>query len=149
MPDRGLPAVVRVRRALENLSLSPAESDVAAAAVRVRRMLKHRGLVVLLTGFDDPATADQLTRAVRLLSPPHLVVVAGVENTEVSELATRGAREWLDPWVSLAAQEQAARAQAHRVLLRKLGTPVVCVREELLEQAVITQYEALRRSRRV
>jgi uncharacterized protein (DUF58 family) len=149
MPDRGLPAVVRVRRALENLSLSSTESDVAAAAVRVRRMLKHRGLVVLLTGFDDPATADQLTRAVRLLSPPHLVVVAGVENTEVSELATRGAREWLDPWVSLAAQEQAARAQAHRVLLRRLGTPVVCVREELLEQAVITQYEALRRSRRV
>lgn len=149
MPDRGLPAVVRVRRALENLSLSSAESDVAAAAVRVRRMLKHRGLVVLLTGFDDPATADQLTRAVRLLSPPHLVVVAGVENTEVSELATREAREWLDPWVSLAAQEQAARAQAHRVLLRRLGTPVVCVREELLEQAVITQYEALRRSRRV
>ena len=149
MPDRGLPAVVRVRRALENISLSSAESDVTAAAVRVRRMLKHRGLVVLLTGFGDPATAEQLARAIRLLSPPHLVVVAGVENTEVAELARREAGEWLDPWVSLAAQEQAARAAAHRNLLRRLGTPVVCVREELLEQAVITQYEALRRSRRV
>jgi uncharacterized protein (DUF58 family) len=122
---------------------------VTAAAIRVRRMLKHRGLVVLLTGFDDPANADGLTRAVRLLSPPHLVVVAGVENTEVSQLATREAHEWLDPWVSLAAQEHQARAEAHRVLLRRLGAPVVCVREELLEQAVIAQYEALRRSRRV
>ncbi len=149
MPDRGLPALVRVRRALEGISLSSSESDLTAAAVRVRRMLKHRGLVVLLTGFDDPAIADQLTRSVRLLSPPHLVVVAGVQSREVSELATQEAREWLDPWVSLAAQEHEARAEAHRVLLRRLGAPVVCAREEALEQAVIAQYEALRRSRRV
>lgn len=149
MPDRGLPAVVRVRRALEKAPLSASESDVTAAAVRARRMLKHRGLIVLLTGFDDPAVADQLTRAVRLLSPPHVVVVAGVQNMEVRALANQVARDWLDPWVSLAAQEQEARAESHRVLLRRLGTPVVCAREELLEHAVIAQYEALRRTRRI
>lgn len=149
MPDRGRPAVVRVRRALESISLNAAEADVTAAAVRVRRMLKHRGLVVLLTGFDDPAVADQLTRAARLLSPPHLVVVAGVENTEVVELATRPAREWLDPWVALAAREEEVRAGAQRIVLRRLGVPVVCVRETLLEKAVIAQYESLRRTRRV
>lgn len=149
MPDRGLPAVVRVRRALEKASLSAAESDVTAAAVRARRMLKHRGLIVLLTGFDDPTVAEQLTRAVRLLSPPHVVVVAGVQNTEVRALASQSGRDWLDPWVSLAAQEQEARAVAHRVLLRRLGAPVVYAREELLEHAVIAQYEALRRTRRI
>jgi uncharacterized protein (DUF58 family) len=149
MPDRGLPAVVRVRRALERAPRSAAESDVTAAAVRARRMLKHRGLIVLLTGFDDPTIADQLTRAVRLLAPPHVVVVAGVQNTEVRELANQVARDWLDPWVSLAAQEQEARAESHRVLLRRLGAPVVCVREELLEHAVIARYEALRQTRRI
>ncbi len=149
MPDRGLPAIVRVRRALESVSLSSAESDLTAAAVRARRMLKHRGLVVLLTGFEDAAVADSLTRAVRLLSPPHLVVVAGVRNTQISALARQEARDWLDPWISLAAQEQEARAHSHRVLLRRLGAPVVCVREELLEQSVIAQYEALRRTRRI
>jgi uncharacterized protein (DUF58 family) len=149
MPDRGLPAVVRVRRALENAALSASESDVTAAAVRARRMLKHRGLIVLLTGFDDPTVAEHLTRAVRLLSPPHVVVVAGVQNTEVRALANQVARDWLDPWVSLAAQEQQSRAESHRVLLRRLGAPVVCVREELLEHALIAQYEALRRTRRI
>jgi uncharacterized protein (DUF58 family) len=149
MPDRGLPAVVRVRRALEKASLSASESDVTAAAVRARRMLKHRGLIVLLTGFDDPTVADQLTRAVRLLSPPHVVVVAGIQNTEVRGLANQVARDWLDPWVSLAAQEQEASAESHRVLLRRLGAPVVCAREELLEHAVIARYEALRRTRRI
>jgi len=49
----------------------------------------------------------------------------------------------------LAAQEQEARAVAHRVLLRRLGAPVVYAREELLEHAVIAQYEALRRTRRI
>jgi len=149
MPDRGLPAVVRVRRALEGVSLNSAETDITAAAVRLRRMLKHRGLIVLLTGLDDPAIADQLTRAVRLLSPPHLVVVAGVQNMEIRALANQTARDWLDPWVSLAAQEHEARAETHRVFLRRLGAPLVSAREELLEQAVIAQYEALRRTRRV
>jgi uncharacterized protein (DUF58 family) len=147
MPDRGLPAVIRVRRALESVSLNIAESDVTAAAIRARRMLKHRGLIVLLTSLDDPT--DALIPAVRVLAPPHLVVVAGVQNTEVAELAKREARDWLDPWVSLAAQESQARADARSVLLRRLGVPVVSVRQELLEQAVIAQYEALRRTRKV
>ena len=96
-----------------------------------------------------PSVADQLTRAVRLLSPPHLVVVAGVQNTEIAALANQVARDWLDPWVSLAAQEHEAARESHSVLLRRLGAPVVCAREELLEHAVLAQYEALRRTRRV
>ena len=54
-----------------------------------------------------------------------------------------------DPWIALAAQEHEARAAARCVLLRRQGTPVVAVREELLEQAVLEEYERLRRARRV
>lgn len=148
-PARGLPAVIRLRRALESVSLQSAESDVLAAAVRMRGMLRHRSLVVLLTDLDDPAGADQLVRAVRLLSPPHVVVVAGVQSTEIVELASKSAREWNDPWISLAAQEHILRADTRRAFLRRLGAPVVSAREELLEAAVIAQYEVLRRTRRV
>jgi uncharacterized protein (DUF58 family) len=148
-PDRGLPAVTRIRRTLEQLSMQPAESDPMAAAVRIRGMLKHRSLVVLLTDLDDATIADQLTRAVRLLSPPHLVVVAGVHSPEIADLARREAQEWSDPWISLAAQEHEARAGSQRLLLRHLGAPVIAAREELLEQAVLAEYETLRRSRRI
>src|SRR5262249_21828909 len=86
-PDRGLPAIMRMRRTLERLRVPPAESDPLAAAIRIRGMLKHRGLVVLLTDLDDASVADQLVRAVRLLSPPHLVVLAGIQSAEISELA--------------------------------------------------------------
>jgi uncharacterized protein (DUF58 family) len=148
-PDRGLAAVTRIRRTLEQLSVQPAESDPLAAAVRIRGMLKHRSLVVLLTDLDDASVADQLVRSVRLLSPPHLVVVAGVHSGDISELAQEEARDWKDPWIALAAQEHEARAQSQRALLRRLGAPVIAASEELLERRVLGEYEALRRSRRV
>jgi uncharacterized protein (DUF58 family) len=148
-PDRGLPAVTRIRRTLAQLSVQSAESDPLAAAVRIRSMLQHRGLVVLLTDLDDASVADQLTRAVKLLSPPHLVVVAGIRSAEIAALAQREARDWLDPWVSLAAQEHEARAQSQRALLRRLGAPVIAANADLLEQNVLAEYEFLRRSRRI
>jgi uncharacterized protein (DUF58 family) len=148
-PDRGLPAVTRIRKTLAQLSVQSAESDPLAAAVRIRSMLKHRGLVVLLTDLDDASVADQLTRAVKLLSPPHLVVVTGIRSAEIAELAKREAHDWLDPWVSLAAQDHEDRAESQRALLRRLGAPVIAASEAMLEQKVLAQYELLRRSRRI
>jgi uncharacterized protein (DUF58 family) len=148
-PARGMPAVARLRHTLERLSVDPAESDSVAAAARIRGLLEHRTLVVMLTDLDDATGSEQLARGVRLLSPPHLVVVAGVRSREIPELARRPARNWRDAWIALAAEEQEARASAQRVRLRRLGAPVVAVGEESLEQAVFAQYEALRRARRV
>jgi uncharacterized protein (DUF58 family) len=148
-PDRGLPAVARIRRTLEQLSVQSSESDPVAAAVRIRGMMEHRGLVVMLTDLDDSSVADQLVRAVKLLSPPHLVVVAGIHTAQVADLARGEARDWRDPWVSLAAQEHEARADAQRALLRRLGAPVIAASEELLEKRVLAEYESLRRSRRI
>ena len=148
-PARGLPAVTRMRRALEQLCAQSAESAPTAAAVRIRGILKHRSLVVLLTDLDDANAAGPLARAVRLLSPPHLVVVAGVRSREIAQFAGGEAYEWSDPWVALAAQEHAARAALQRSLLRRLGASVIVASEELLEKAVLAEYETLRRSRRV
>ena len=148
-PARGLPAVMRVRRALEELAVQPAESDPVAAAVSIRALLKRRALVVLLTDLEDASVAVQLASAVRLLAPPHLAVLAGVQSTQIGALARRAARTWEDPWIALAAREHEARATAQRRLLERLGAPVVAAPAPQLEQAVFAEYERLRRSRRV
>src|SRR5579863_2146237 len=148
-PARGLAAVTRLRRTLEQLSVQRAESDPTAAAVCIRGLLRHRGLIVLLTDLDDASVADQLARAMRLLAPPHLVVVAGVHSGEIGELAQREAHAWLDPWIALAATEHEMRAAAQRSFLRHLGAPVIAAPAARLEAAVFAQYESLRRSRRV
>lgn len=148
-PDRGIAAVMRIRDLLERLAVQPGESDVLAAAARARALLRRRSLVVLLTDLDDATIAGQLARAVRLLSPPHLALVAGVQSPEIAALARAPARGWRDPWVALAAAEHEERARGHRELLRRLGAPVVTAREDLLESAVIGLYETLRRRRRI
>jgi uncharacterized protein (DUF58 family) len=148
-PARGLSAVTRLRRALEALHIEPAESDPTAAAVRIRGMLKRRALVIFLTDLDDVSVADPLARSLRLLSPPHFVVVAGVRSPEIAGLAQREAREWRDPWVALAAQEHEERVSLQRALLRRLGAPVIVASPELLERTLLVEYEGLRRSRRV
>ena len=103
--------------------------------------------MLLLT--DLAAAGTDLTRAGKVLSPPHLVVVVGIRSTEIAELAKRAAHDWLDPWVSLAAQEYEERTASQRALLRRLGVPVIAASEDLLEQQVLAQYESLRRSRRI
>jgi uncharacterized protein (DUF58 family) len=148
-PARGLGAILGMRRALEQLAVQSAESDPTAAAISMRRLLKHRGLIVLLTDLDDASVAAELARAVRLLAPPHLVLVAGVQSGEIGALARREASDWQDPWIALAAREREAQASAQRLLLKRLGAPVVAATAERFEQAVCAEYEALRRSRRV
>jgi uncharacterized protein (DUF58 family) len=148
-PARGLPAVARIRRALEGLRVESDESDPTAAAVRIRGLLKRRGLVILLTDLDDTNVADPLARAVQLLSPPHFVVVAGIRSPEIAKLAVREARAWSDPWVALAAQEHEERVALQRLLLRRLGAPVIVTPPELLEKALLSEYGSLRRSRRI
>jgi uncharacterized protein (DUF58 family) len=146
---RGLPGVARLRRTLEELSVRAAESAPTAAAVSIRNLLRQRALVVILTDLDDANIAESLARAVRLLAPPHMVVVAGVHSPEIADLAGGQARDWQDPWIALAAREHIDRAVRQRALLQRLGAPVVAASAEHLESALHCRYEALRRSRRI
>jgi uncharacterized protein (DUF58 family) len=148
-PQRGMRAVVRLHTTLARLDVQAAESDPLAAALAIRALLKHRSLIIMLTDLDDVAAGEPLARAVRLLSPPHLVVLAGVQSAEIHALAERPARGWRDPWVALAALEHEKRAAARRLQLQRLGTPVIATAEQALEEAVFAEYERLRRRRRV
>jgi uncharacterized protein (DUF58 family) len=148
-PQRGLPAVLQVRERLATLAGRGTESDPVAAALAARRLLRHRGLVVLLTDVEDAALHPLLARAVRLLSPPHLALVAGIRSPDTAALARREARDDEDAWVALAAREHEARARRQAALLRRLGAPVVLAAEASIETAVLEAYESLLRRRRV
>ena len=115
----------------------------------MRALLKHRSLIVWLTDLDAAAAVGPLARALRLLAPPHLVVVAGVRSQEVEALAQREARSWRDPWLALAAREEERRGVAQRLQLQRLGMPVIAAAEQRLQEAIFAEYERLRRRRRV
>jgi uncharacterized protein (DUF58 family) len=149
MPDRGVRAVTRLRRSLEILESDRGQSDPLAAAIQVRRLLRHRGLVVWLTDLAEPARNDALMQALKALVPRHQTIVAAPHAAEIERLAAGTAREWRDPAISLAAREHQHRAQLQVASLRRQGILVLDEPDDKLDRAVLDAYLNLRRRRRV
>ena len=149
LPDRGTRAVTRLRRALATLTTERGESNPVAAALHVRQLLRHRGLVVWLTDLAEPARNDELMQALRALVPRHQPIVAAPHAAEIARLAAAPARLWRDPAISLAAREHRMRAQRQLALLEKRGIVVLDEPDDKLDRAVLDAYLHLRQRRRV
>jgi uncharacterized protein (DUF58 family) len=148
-PARGTSAVVRIRKLLAASKLVQAESNPLNAALRIRSLVRHRSLVVLLTDLDDATVAGQLASAARLLLPKHLPLIAGLSSPQTETLRHATAHSWLDPYEALAAQEYCARLERNVLALRALGAPAVLSRPDQLERAVFDAYAGFRQRRRV
>ncbi|HEX2492838.1 MAG TPA: DUF58 domain-containing protein [Steroidobacter sp.] len=148
-PGRGANAVLRIRRLLETVQASQAESNPLNAALRIRSLALHRTLVVILTDLDDATAAGQLASAARLLAPKHLPLIAGLSSRQIEALAQAPAHSWRDPYEALAAQEYCARLQRNMQALRTLGAAALVAYPDQLEQTVFNCYADLRRRRRV
>lgn len=148
-PGRGIGTVLRIRQMLAATSSKLAESNPLNAALRIRSLVRHRSLVVLLTDVDDATVAGQLASAARLLLPKHLPLIAGLSSPEAEALRTSTAHSWLDPYESLAAQEYCSRLERNARALRALGAPAIVTRPEYMERAVFEAYAEFRNRRRI
>lgn len=147
-PARGTPAVARVRALLAASAVERGESNPLHAATRVRSLVRHRSLVVMLTDVDDTTVAGQLAQAVRLLLPKHLPFVAGLSSDAAESMSRGPAQQWLDPYRTLAAQEYCIGLERKVRALNALGAPALVAKPEQLEHAVFAAYENIRRRRR-
>jgi uncharacterized protein (DUF58 family) len=148
LPARGAGAVVRLRAMLAAARVERSESNPLYAATRVRSLVRHRSLIVILTDVDDASAKSQLTQAVRLLLPKHLPFVAGLSSAAVESMARAPARQWRDPYRSLAAQEYCIGLDRKVRALNALGAPALVARPERLEHAVFAAYANFQRQRR-
>jgi uncharacterized protein (DUF58 family) len=147
-PARGTLAVARLRAVLAASRVERTESNPLYAATRVRSLVRHRSLIVMLTDVDDATVASQLAQAVRLLLPKHLPFVAGLSSAAAEAMSHAPARQWLDPYRTLAAQEYCIGLERKVRALNALGAPALVARPEQLEHAVFAAYENFRRQRR-
>jgi len=148
-PLRGLNAVLRIRHMLGAMQIVGAESNPLNAVLRIRSLVRHRSLVIMLTDLDDATVASQLATAARMLLPKHLPLIVGLATPEVDALAQAPATHWLAPYEALAAQEYTSRLERNVLALRSLGAPALMARPEQLERAVFAAYAQFRRHRRV
>ena len=148
-PERGLRAVTRLRRQLETLESDRGESNPVAAAIHVRRLLRHRGLVVWLTDLAEPARNDELMQALKVLVPRHQPIVAAPHSAEIARLAAAPARQWRDPAIALAAREHHQRAQLQVASMRRQGIVVLDEPDDRLDKAVLDSYLLLRSRKKI
>jgi uncharacterized protein (DUF58 family) len=147
-PARGANAVARLRTILAASRIERTESNPLYAATRVRSLVRHRSLIVLLTDIDDASAESQLAHAVRFLLPKHLPFVAALSSSEAESMARAPARTWLDPYRALAAQEYCIGLERKARALNALGAPTLVAKPEQLEHAVFAAYANFRQRRR-
>jgi uncharacterized protein (DUF58 family) len=148
-PRRGLAGIRSVRAALAGLEPQPLEANLIEAALSVRRLVRHRSLVVLLTSLDQRSAHGQLARFVAMLLPKHLPLIVGVLSDEVTALAERPALDWLDPYQSLAAQAYRQDLEGGAAGLSSMGAIALTARPAELESRVFAQYDRLRARHRI
>ena len=148
-PARGQGAVRRIHTLLGALTLQPTDSNPLHAAMRIRALVRHRCLVLLLTDVADAWSGSQLVQATQLLTPQHVPMVVGLRSDEREAFARATDGDWLDPYRALAAEEDRLRAARSVRALNARGVLGLVSRPELLERAVFDAYEGFRRARRV
>ena len=144
-PGRGIGTVARIRAMLTAVQPAAAESNPLNAVLRIRTLVRHRSLVVMLTDLDDATVAGQLASAARLLLPKHLPLVAGLASPGgASTRRTQQGGGWLAPYEALAAQEYCARLARNAAALRALGAPTLLALPNQMERAVFEAYTEFR-----
>jgi uncharacterized protein (DUF58 family) len=148
-PARGDAGVARIRKVLSGCGVDAGESNPVLAAARIRTLARRRSLVVLLTDLEDASATEQLIQTVRLLSPKHFALIAGLESARIAALAEARVSEPLGAYRALAAVEYCNTVAANARALRALGAAAITARSEHLDRAVVDAYREHRWRRRV
>jgi len=137
----GMIAVNRIRQLLGRLSAGHEEANALNAALEARRLLKHRGLVVFLTGIEQPEAAAQLIQAGQLLAAGHQVLVGCLEDPAVDDILKQPARRWQDPYRQFAALEYQKGREATCRQLQHHGVAVARAAASHLDGQVLAYYQ--------
>jgi uncharacterized protein (DUF58 family) len=148
-PTRGHAGVMRVRAILGTLKSQNTESNPIHAASQVLRRVHQRSLVVLLTDIEDASSEGQLAAALRLLQPRHLPFVVGLSQLDPGVVADQAPRDWLDPWLSLAAAHNLSQRERSVRALRATGAQVALTAPADFERTLFEQYSRFRQRRRI
>jgi uncharacterized protein (DUF58 family) len=148
-PARGDAGVARVRKLLSACRVDPSESNPVLAAARIRTLAHRRSLAVLLTDLEEAAATEQLVQAVRLLTPKHFALIAGLDSARIAALVDARVRDPLGAYRALAATEYCNTIAGNVRTLRALGAAAITARPERLDRALFDAYREHRLNRRV
>ncbi len=130
-PARGRDQLRRITAFAAGATASYVHTDYLALAAELRRMLRHRTLVVLFTALSE-MDPEPLLRAARAVSPPHLLLVAVLQDPDLEAAARVRPANKAELCRALVAQDLwAVREQTVRELRRTGALIVQCSPEDV------------------
>jgi uncharacterized protein (DUF58 family) len=140
--------LARLVEAMAPLAPELLESDAAGMVAAVRRRVRRRALVVLLTDLNAAALDDQLLPVLPQLTARHQVLVAAVEDPRVLELAS-GRGDAAEVYDAAAAERARNTRRELAARLRGHGVEVVDAAPEDLAPALADRYLAMKAAGRL
>lgn len=139
-PVRGAAAIQTLIRQTYDLEPDYTASDYALMVEELRRRYRKRSLVVLVTHALDEVHMKGISRHMRQIRSPHLVLGAFVRNVPLDERAGTVPRTDLEAFQVAAAAEMVAAQTLQIAQLEKSGVLVVEALPEKLSSRLISQY---------
>lgn len=148
-PARGVRTLRNIRSTLAQLEAQPVESDLLSAALRVRQLVSHRSLIIVLTDLYGLTTRSTLAQSVAAWTPKHLPLVVGLVGSDLDAVARQTAADSDDVYQSLAASEYQRSLALGAQSVRRLGAHTILCRPAELERNLFAQYALLKAQRRI
>ncbi len=137
----GAKASMAIRHMLSSLHVHNETSNALNAALDIKRLLKHRGLIIFLTDIEHIDASSQLAQAARLLSRKHKMLVATLEEPSIDDILDTPVNRTLDSYQQLAALEYKRSRQLSQDHLIRQGVTIVRAPAEHLDQRVMHYYQ--------
>ena len=147
-PVKGKASINQLLNHLYALTTSTQSSDYVAAAENLMLQHRKRSLVILMTNVRDEDDGD-LSKAVRILSKNHLVMVVALQETAISEAESMELKQRDD--VVLYAGIKLFQTARNTMLarLRAQGVSVVDATYKNLHVQLVNEYLRLKHSGRI
>jgi len=143
-----LGVLAAVTSAMATLEPDLIESDIGLMASTVLGIARQRSLVVLLTDLSPAAIEQGLLPQVQLLTSRHQLIVAGVADPRLAQMAA--SRGDISAIYDAAAAARAQSGRAHvSALLRRHGVEIVDAPPDSLAPALADAYLSLKAAGRL
>ncbi|NMM48181.1 DUF58 domain-containing protein [Marinigracilibium pacificum] len=130
----------RINEALYSLEQDTTEADFEMLYQNVRKLIKHRSMLMLYTNFESKYTIERVLPVLRKLSKLHLLVVVIFENEETTKYASESAETLRDVYYKVVAGELAMEKKLMIKELQNLGIQTLYTTPQNLSINTLNKY---------
>ena len=144
-PVKGRVQINRLLEQIYDLDSVPATSDFIEVAQQLMTRQKRRSLIILISSLE-PQDGDDLTRAARMLSRHHLVMVASMRQQAITDTLGTEIVSLDDALSYSGVSDHLQRQAAMYAELRSNNIIVADTQPAYMHSTLISEYMALKRS---